>query len=51
MIQGVWIGCAGWTLPRESVAGFPGSGTHLERYGRVSRKKATPQTHEGPGGQ
>jgi uncharacterized protein YecE (DUF72 family) len=31
----VWIGCAGWTLPRESVAGFPGPGTHLERYGRV----------------
>jgi uncharacterized protein YecE (DUF72 family) len=33
--EGVWIGCAGWTLPRESVAGFPGSGTPLERYGRV----------------
>jgi uncharacterized protein YecE (DUF72 family) len=31
----VWIGCAGWTLPREAVAGFPGSGTHLERYARV----------------
>jgi uncharacterized protein YecE (DUF72 family) len=31
----VWIGCAGWTLPRESVAGFPGPGTHLERYARV----------------
>jgi uncharacterized protein YecE (DUF72 family) len=35
VIEGVWIGCAGWTLPRESIAGFPGSGTHLERYGRV----------------
>jgi uncharacterized protein YecE (DUF72 family) len=31
----VWIGCAGWTLPRESVGEFPGPGTHLERYGRV----------------
>jgi len=31
----VWIGCAGWTLPRESIGGFPGPGTHLERYGRV----------------
>jgi uncharacterized protein YecE (DUF72 family) len=31
----VWIGCAGWTLPRESVAEFPGSGTQLERYARV----------------
>ncbi len=31
----VWIGCAGWTLPRGTVAEFPGRGTHLERYGRV----------------
>jgi uncharacterized protein YecE (DUF72 family) len=33
--QDVWIGCAGWTLPRESVEAFPGPGTHLERYGRA----------------
>jgi uncharacterized protein YecE (DUF72 family) len=31
----VWVGCAGWTLPRETVREFPGPGTHLERYGRV----------------
>ena len=31
----VWIGCAGWTLPRESLGEFPGPGTHLERYGRA----------------
>jgi uncharacterized protein YecE (DUF72 family) len=31
----VWIGCAGWTLPKECVAELPGPGTHLERYGRV----------------
>jgi uncharacterized protein YecE (DUF72 family) len=30
----VWIGCAGWTLHRESVAEIPGPGTLLERYGR-----------------
>jgi uncharacterized protein YecE (DUF72 family) len=34
-VREVWIGCAGWTLPRESVEGFPGPGTHLERYGRA----------------
>ena len=31
----VWIGCAGWTLPKECLVQFPGPGTHLERYGRV----------------
>ena len=31
----VWIGCAGWTLPRDCVGELPGPGTHLERYGRV----------------
>jgi len=31
----VWIGCAGWTLPRDCVREFPGPGPHLERYGRV----------------
>jgi len=28
-----WIGTAGWSLPREEQAEFPGEGTHLERYG------------------
>ena len=31
------IGTAGWTLPREMQARFPGAGTHLERYARVFR--------------
>ncbi len=31
----VWIGCAGWTLPRDCLGELPGPGTHLERYGRV----------------
>jgi uncharacterized protein YecE (DUF72 family) len=26
------IGCAGWSLPRESWPQFPAEGTHLERY-------------------
>lgn len=29
------LGTAGWTLPRESIAAFPGEGSHLERYSRV----------------
>jgi uncharacterized protein YecE (DUF72 family) len=29
------IGCAGWTIPKEAAAQFPGSGTHLERYAAV----------------
>jgi uncharacterized protein YecE (DUF72 family) len=28
----VFIGCAGWSLPRASWPGFPAAGTHLERY-------------------
>ena len=31
----MWIGTAGWSLPREMQAHFPGPGTHLERYARV----------------
>jgi uncharacterized protein YecE (DUF72 family) len=31
------IGTAGWSLPREAQSGFPGGGTHLERYARVFR--------------
>jgi uncharacterized protein YecE (DUF72 family) len=28
----VFIGCAGWSSPREEKPHFPGSGSHLERY-------------------
>ncbi|QGZ43337.1 DUF72 domain-containing protein [Pseudoduganella flava] len=30
-----YIGCAGWSLPRDSAAHFPGEGSHLERYAAV----------------
>lgn len=30
-----YIGCAGWSLPRDSAAHFPGDGSHLERYAAV----------------
>jgi len=29
------IGCAGWSIGRETAAAFPGAGSHLERYARV----------------
>jgi uncharacterized protein YecE (DUF72 family) len=29
------IGTAGWALPREAAASFPGEGRHLERYARM----------------
>jgi uncharacterized protein YecE (DUF72 family) len=29
------IGTAGWTIPRDAAAAFPGEGRHLERYARV----------------
>ena len=29
----VYIGCAGWNVPRAVEAKFPGQGSHLERYG------------------
>ena len=31
----VRIGTAGWNIPRESAAGFPSEGMHLERYAQV----------------
>jgi len=31
----IWVGTAGWSLPRQEQAQFPGEGTHLERYARV----------------
>jgi len=30
----IFIGTAGWSIPRESAAHFPGEGSHLERYAR-----------------
>jgi uncharacterized protein YecE (DUF72 family) len=31
----ICIGTAGWSIPREAQAGFPGGGSHLERYAAV----------------
>jgi uncharacterized protein YecE (DUF72 family) len=31
----VYVGTAGWSIPRASAARFCGDGTHLERYARV----------------
>src|SRR3954452_1019206 len=28
------VGCAGWSIPRDHSANFPGEGTHLSRYAR-----------------
>lgn len=30
--SGVFVGCAGWSLPRETWPEFPEAGSHLERY-------------------
>ena len=32
MSKHAMIGCAGWSLPRETQQHFPLAGTHLERY-------------------
>lgn len=32
MTQHTYIGCAGWTIGRESAPAFPQQGSHLERY-------------------
>lgn len=29
------VGCAGWTIPRETAHAFPADGSHLERYAKV----------------
>jgi uncharacterized protein YecE (DUF72 family) len=29
------IGCAGWAIPRGQAQGFPGHGSHLERYAAI----------------
>lgn len=31
----VWIGCAGWSVPRAEQGRFPEGGSHLERYAAV----------------
>jgi uncharacterized protein YecE (DUF72 family) len=31
----IYIGTAGWTIPRDSALRFSGTGSHLERYARV----------------
>src|SRR3954464_15705052 len=31
----ICIGTAGWSIPREAQPGFPGGGSHLERYAAV----------------
>ena len=33
----IYIGTAGWSIPRESADRVPGDGTHLQRYARVLR--------------
>ena len=30
--SGVYVGCAGWSVPKEHAAHFPADGSHLERY-------------------
>ena len=30
--KAVYVGCAGWSLPKQWQGGFPADGTHLERY-------------------
>jgi uncharacterized protein YecE (DUF72 family) len=31
----MWIGTAGWSIPKEHAASFPTAGSHLERYGAI----------------
>lgn len=33
MSDHTFVGCAGWSLPRDEQARFPAEGSHLERYG------------------
>jgi uncharacterized protein YecE (DUF72 family) len=28
----IYIGCAGWSIPKQFAAGFPAAGSHLQRY-------------------
>lgn len=31
----LYLGCAGWSIPRQLAGSFPAGGSHLERYGAV----------------
>ena len=44
----LFIGTAGWSLPREVQERFPGEGTHLERYSRVFRAAEINSTFHRP---
>ena len=35
MSGNLFIGTAGWSIPRQVAPHFPGEGTHLHRYARV----------------
>lgn len=35
LIPMIFIGTAGWTIPKESKSAFPADGSHLERYAQV----------------
>ncbi len=37
MSRRIFVGTAGWSIPRDSAHRCPGDGTHLQRYGRVFR--------------
>lgn len=37
MATALFIGTAGWSIPRRAAARFAGEGTHLQRYARVLR--------------
>ena len=37
MPRRIFIGTAGWSIPRAAARHFPGEGTHLHRYARVLR--------------
>src|SRR6476620_9198879 len=32
MAPAVYVGCAGWSIPKEHAGRFPAGGSHLERY-------------------
>jgi uncharacterized protein YecE (DUF72 family) len=34
-LKRVYVGTAGWSIPREHAPRFPRTGSHLERYARV----------------
>ena len=35
MLKDIRIGCAGWSIDRQSAPQFPGEGSHLQRYGSI----------------